>query len=287
MWRRIVLRRASKELETTGVCCAETPLSTEEAVAGPLQKVATMGQQALDGIFDDAVRRLDRAAEFAEMDAEALERLRHPKAVSTVSDVYAQRSVCDCTVCGCAECHCDAKDTATGEVITNQQLLELKVDVLIPAALENQITSNNAARVMAPVIVEVANGPTTNDADEILRTNGMLVVPDILANAGGVTVSYFEWVQNRAGCYWTEDEVHDRLQSIMAREFNTVYKMMTEKKIDMRTAAYAHALIRLSDAIEAQGTSRFFSNQVVPGPAQENPASCPTSPTHGVPDCFL
>ncbi len=192
---------------------------------------------------------------------------------SAVSEVYAQRSVCDCPVCGCAECHCKASDSATGEVITNQQLLELKVDVLIPAALENQITADNAARVVAPVIVEVANGPTTNDADEILTSKNTLVVPDILANAGGVTVSYFEWVQNRGGYYWTEEEVHDRLQSIMVREFNGVYDLMTEKKIDMRTAAYAHALNRLSDAIEAQGTSRFFSNHVVPTAAKETPAT--------------
>ncbi len=188
---------------------------------------------------------------------------------SAVSDVYSGRSVCDCPVCGCEECHCNLNDPATGEVITNSQLLELDVDVLIPAALENQITAENVERVVAPVIVEVANGPTTSDGDDRLAAKGVLVVPDILANAGGVTVSYFEWVQNRAGDYWTEDDVHERLRTVMAREFNTIFDLMTGKQIDMRTAAYVHALNRLSDAIEAQGTSRFFS--IAKSPAEENP----------------
>lgn len=190
---------------------------------------------------------------------------------NAISPVYAARSVCDCPVCGCPECRCEPADMATGEVISNQQLLELDVEVLIPAALENQITAENAERVVAPVIVEVANGPTTTDADEILRQKGSLVVPDILANAGGVTVSYFEWVQNRTGFYWGEEEVHERLHHVMAREFNTVYDLMVEKQIDMRTAAYAHALKRLGGAIEAQGTSRFFSNHVAPS-ARDEPA---------------
>lgn len=191
---------------------------------------------------------------------------------TAVSDVYAGRSVCDCPVCGCAECHCNPKDSATGDAITNEQLLELDVDVLIPAALENQITADNVARVTAPVVVEVANGPTTSDADDVLANKGTLVVPDILANAGGVTVSYFEWVQNRGGYYWTEEEVQSRLRTTMAREFNTIYDLTTEKQIDMRTAAYAHALKRLSDAIEAQGTSRFFSNHIAPS-AKETAAT--------------
>lgn len=183
---------------------------------------------------------------------------------TSVSDVYESRSVCDCPACGCVECHCNSHDAAaTGEVITNEQLLELKVDLLVPAALENQITADNAPQVVAPVIVELANGPTTSDADEILNGKGTLVVPDILANAGGVTVSYFEWVQNRAGYYWTEAEVHQRLQKIMAREFNAIYNMMTEKNIDMRTATYAHALNRIGDAIQSLGTSNYFSESAV------------------------
>lgn len=176
-----------------------------------------------------------------------------------VSDVYPTRSVCDCPECGCIECHCNSEDNATGEMITNERLLELDVDTLIPAALENQITADNAARIMAPVIVEVANGPTTSEADEILATKNTLVVPDILANAGGVTVSYFEWVQNRTGDYWTEAEVHDRLQQIMSREFNAVYDLMLAKGINLRTAAYAQAVSRIGQAVESQGTSLYFS----------------------------
>lgn len=159
--------------------------------------------------------------------------------------VYCEGSVCE---------------AVEADSITNEELLELDVDVLIPAALENQITRDNADRVRAPVIVEIANGPTTPDADAILTRKGTLVVPDILANAGGVTVSYFEWVQNKTGYYWPVEEVHAKLHAIMAREFNAVYDMMTAKKIDMRTAAYALALNRIGAAITSQGTRSYFGN---------------------------
>ncbi len=149
-------------------------------------------------------------------------------------------------------------EVVEADVITNQELLELDVDVLIPAAMENQITADNAERVRAPVVVELANGPITSDADAVLNERGTLVVPDILANAGGVTVSYFEWVQNKAGYYWSEEEVHSRLHAIMAREFQAVYQRAGAQGIDMRTAAYAHALDRLGAAIESQGTYHFF-----------------------------
>ncbi len=182
---------------------------------------------------------------------------------TAVGEVYAQRSVCDCPDCGCADCSCHVEDAASGQVITNADLLALDIDILIPAALENQITGENVARIRAPVIVEVANGPTTPEADDRLADKETLIVPDILANAGGVTVSYFEWVQNLSGYYWTEEEVHHRLRTIMSREFNTIYDLMNEKHIDMRTAAYAVALNRLSAAVEACGTSRFFSNHAV------------------------
>ncbi len=145
------------------------------------------------------------------------------------------------------------------ETITNEELLELDVDILIPAALENQITDENAEQIKAPVVVELANGPTTVEADAILADRGVLVVPDILANAGGVTVSYFEWTQNRQGYYWPLEEVHDRLQSLIRREFGTVYRVMEAHGIDMRTAAYVHALNRIGSAIEAQGTQSFFA----------------------------
>jgi glutamate dehydrogenase (NADP+) len=161
-----------------------------------------------------------------------------------------QAVYCDGSVCEAVE----------AQHMTNEELLELDVDLLIPAALENQITAANAARIKAPVIVEVANGPTTSQADEILNQRKTLIVPDILANAGGVTVSYFEWVQNRAGFYWTLEEVQTRLHAMMSREFNTVYEMMHQLETDMRTAAYAHALQRIGAAIAAHGTSQYFTD---------------------------
>jgi glutamate dehydrogenase (NADP+) len=159
--------------------------------------------------------------------------------------VYCEGSVCE---------------TVAAEHISNEQLLELDVDLLIPCALENVIAAENADRVSAPVIVEGANGPVTSQADEILFANGKLVVPDILANAGGVTVSYFEWVQNRGGYYWREDEVQAKLHAIMAREFGAVHSLMHDTKTDMRTAAYALALSRIGEAVEAQGTQRYFAS---------------------------
>ncbi len=156
--------------------------------------------------------------------------------------------------CDGALCHAIDADN-----ITNAELLELDVDILIPAALENQITAENAARIKAPYGVEVANGPTTSEADKILIKNNIQVIPDILANAGGVTVSYFEWLQNRSGYYWELQEVHQKLQAIMSREFENVYELARELKTDMRTAAYAHALKRLGETMEAKGTSSYFA----------------------------
>lgn len=146
--------------------------------------------------------------------------------------------------------------------LTNAELLELDVELLIPAALENQITKQNAAKIKAPVIVELANGPTTIEADTILHDKNILVIPDILANAGGVTVSYFEWVQNKSGYYWDLPTVHQRLEEIMLREFGNVYQLMETHKTDMRTAAYILALNRHSAAVSALGTSEYFSPSI-------------------------
>jgi glutamate dehydrogenase (NADP+) len=168
---------------------------------------------------------------------------------SKLQAVYCEGSVCQ---------------LVDSTVISNEELLELDVDILIPAALENQITKENASHIKASVIVELANGPTTFDADEILHKKDILVLPDILANAGGVTVSYFEWVQNRSGYYWSLAEVHQRLHEIMVREFRAVYSLMETHKTDMRTAAYIHALNRQSEAAVALGTQHFFTEQVVP-----------------------
>ena len=142
--------------------------------------------------------------------------------------------------------------------ISNEELLQLDVDVLVPAAMENQITEKNANKIKAKIILEMANGPTTIEADEILSRKKVLVIPDILANAGGVVVSYFEWVQNRAGYYWTREKVYERLKEIMIREFKNVYDLHKQKKVDMRTAAYILSLKRIVASIEAKGTEEFF-----------------------------
>ena len=137
--------------------------------------------------------------------------------------------------------------------ITNEQLLETKCDILAPCALENVITKENAEKIKAKIVVEGANGPTTPGADEILHRKGIYVVPDILANAGGVTVSYFEWVQNRMNYYWPEKEVNEKLDRIMTKAFSNVVKAMEKYKVDMRTAAYVFAVKRVVDAIKYRG----------------------------------
>lgn len=137
--------------------------------------------------------------------------------------------------------------------ISNQELLELDCDILVPAAIENQITSKNANNIKAKIVVEAANGPTTLEATKILTERGILLVPDVLGNAGGVIVSYFEWVQNNEGLYWSEEEVDRRLKEILVKSFQTVYETANVRKIDMRLAAYMVGVRRLAEAVQLRG----------------------------------
>jgi len=162
-----------------------------------------------------------------------------------VRAVYCKQSVCE---------------LVEHDVISNADLLSLDVDILIPAALEGVITQENAASIKAKYIVEVANGPILSNADPILEENGIQTVPDVLANAGGVTVSYFEWVQNRQGYKWSLEEVHTRLQDIMVDAFNEVWDLAQARNLSMRSAAYAVAIERIGEAVEAHGTRDYFSN---------------------------
>jgi len=155
-------------------------------------------------------------------------------------------------------CQDGIADSVPAKTITNEELLELDVEILAPAALENVITAANAKRVKAQTVVELANGPTHPSADPVLAKKGVFIIPDILANAGGVTVSYFEWVQNRSGFYWSEDEVNDRLREMICREYLNTYEVSQKHDIDMRTAAYVHALARIGEALAAQGTAEYF-----------------------------
>jgi glutamate dehydrogenase (NAD(P)+) len=139
------------------------------------------------------------------------------------------------------------------EAIDAKELLLLPCEVLVPAAVENQITEQNAARVQAKLIIEGANGPTTDEADKILEAKGVKIVPDILANAGGVTVSYFEWVQDRAGFFWPEAEVNQRLDEVMHRAFTEVAEMAERNKVSLRIGAYMLSIDRVAQVYKLRG----------------------------------
>ncbi|HNP63180.1 MAG TPA: Glu/Leu/Phe/Val dehydrogenase [Woeseiaceae bacterium] len=160
-----------------------------------------------------------------------------------VQGVYCDQSVCE---------------LVAHETISNDELLALDVDVLIPAALGGVITKHNAGTIKAPYIVEIANGPIMSDADAILEKKGTIIIPDVLANAGGVTVSYFEWVQNLQGYKWSLNQVHERLGDVMTSAFSEVWDLAGEKGLSVRNAAYATALQRIGEAIDAQGTRDYF-----------------------------
>ncbi len=139
------------------------------------------------------------------------------------------------------------------DTITNKELLELECDILVPAAVENQITEENAPNIKADIVVEAANGPTTLKATEILTERGVLIVPDVLASAGGVTVSYFEWVQNNQGFYWSEEEIEKKLEAVMVKAFNNVYETAETRGVDMRLAAYMVGVRKMAEACKFRG----------------------------------
>ncbi|TYO69833.1 Glu/Leu/Phe/Val family dehydrogenase [Rossellomorea marisflavi] len=137
--------------------------------------------------------------------------------------------------------------------LTNKELLELDCDILVPAAISNQITEQNAHNIKASIVVEAANGPTTLEATRILSERGILLVPDVLASAGGVTVSYFEWVQNNQGYYWTEEEVNEKLQIKLVEAFNNVYETSQNRRVNMRLAAYMVGARKMAEASRFRG----------------------------------
>lgn len=143
--------------------------------------------------------------------------------------------------------------TLFDNTITNAELLELDCDILVPAAIENQITEKNANNIKATIVVEAANGPTTSEATKILTDRGILLVPDVLASAGGVTVSYFEWVQNNMGYYWTEEEVREKMTTKMVDAFENVYNVASTRNIDMRLAAYMIGIRKTAEASRFRG----------------------------------
>jgi glutamate dehydrogenase/leucine dehydrogenase len=148
--------------------------------------------------------------------------------------------------CYCAGGVCDTKG---GVTITNEELLELPVDILVPAALENVINEKNMKKIKAKIIIEMANGPVTEEAYEYLSKKGVIIVPDVLANSGGVTVSYLEWVQNKAGYYWSEEEVNSKLEVMMKKAFEAIWEKASKKKIPLKQAAFEVALEKIVSAM--------------------------------------
>jgi len=149
---------------------------------------------------------------------------------------------------------------ANHELLKAEAVIGVDCDLLVPAALENMIHEGNADSIRARLVLELANGPITPEADKILASKQVVVLPDILANAGGVTVSYFEWVQNRQGYYWSLEEIHDRLRATMEREGRAIWNIAREKQLTVRSAAYVQALSRIAESIEAHGTQAFFTS---------------------------
>lgn len=222
------------------------PAETRVAIQGFGNAGSTVGL-----LLDQAGYRVvavsdERGGVFSEqgLDVEAL--YNQKQSTCGVGRVYCEGSVCDCSAAGGIE------------KISNAELLELDVDVLVPAALEGVIGRENVDRIRARLVLEVANGPVRGDVDARLEERGIAVLPDILTNAGGVVVSYFEWIQNRQGYAWSLPEIRDRLEDVLQTAFDDVWTIFEEGAGSLRTAAYIVALRRLEAAISAQGTREYF-----------------------------
>lgn len=221
----------------------QIPEKTTVAVQGFGNAGAEIAQQLANSGYRVVAVSDSRGGIYAEQGLD-IPSIRHYKQENRgIQAVYCEKTLCN---------------IVEHKVISNEELLTLDVDILIPAALENQITAENAEQVKAKLIFEVANGPISSDADQILERKNIVVVPDILTNAGGVTVSHFEWVQNRNGFYWTVAEVNQKLKEKMIAATESVWQIYSSKKISMRTAAYVQALNRLGDALDAKGTRNYF-----------------------------
>ena len=219
--------------EATGRGCM---IATTEALAhlGMPVKGASVAVQGFGNVGSVAAQQLSRAGCRIVAIGDRTGAIHNPRGIDVFEAAAWVRT------------HGTLEGYVNGDVIPNGELLTLEVDVLVPAALENVITTRNASKVRAKIVCEGANGPTTAAADSILEDQGIFVVPDILANAGGVTVSYFEWVQNRNGYPWTESVVNDRLGEIMTRSFRDVLGLSRRHRVSMRTAAYMLSMSRVA-----------------------------------------
>lgn len=175
------------------------------------------------------------------IDPEHAIKVKHEK--DDLTHMYCEGTVCDL----------EKLERDNAKIIKNGDIIMTECDILIPAALDGVINKDNAKDVKAKIILELANGPTTPEADEILKDMGVVIIPDVLANAGGVTASYFEWVQNRTGFYWSEEEVQEKLKPIMVRAFTSVWKFAKEKDITLRDAAFALGVERIIKATKLRG----------------------------------
>ena len=218
---------------------------TTFAIQGFGNAGATLAQLLFDAGYKVVAVSDSQGAIYASQGLDIPSIRQHKNSSKEIKAIYCQDSVCN---------------IVEHQTITNEELLTLDVDVLIPAALENQITAQNAKDVKAKYIFEVANGPINSAADRILLEQNTKVIPDILVNAGGVTVSYFEWVQNRSGFYWTLTEVNQKLKVKMEAETQNVLEIAETLRVDLRTAAYIHSLNRIGEAMDAKGTRDYYTN---------------------------